>query len=502
MNVSYRTSKVLTAEFKTRVPLFKSISAIILLILFLWICINPIIETNKTIRIACDKTRNLCIFGETKILPKTKYITVAFSDVKDVFINTNHGRYENTYDFIIQTTRGDFYLYKDAYGLNYLSKLLKKFNNYKNNPLENNFAISQHNFFFFMLPTFCVFVFLLFLWIFIFMNGYKQSIDIDKEKDLICIKLYRVIWAKVRILKISEIRQLNILEIKAKMPNKGAEILYSINYISIDGSTRKFLFCPVEKDLLFSIYSQINKFLFNSDEQNIVSSENKPIQKNKFDNLPVDNKPLFVTKSPILMGVLAFLTSLFLAAVMKIGFYIQGAGIEVFIVPVAIIFALTLGWRLQSKLSTGYRLKYTACIALLYFLLLMSDYRHIQHIKSLNLFYIQHLYFIFLLCVAIFIFSDKVSESSAKAYIPPDVIPLDIKIKKRIACGCSFGFIVLSLLARILNNTNIISISNNIIFLSNIAIPFVIFLLFQYLLKYSWTNYMPPSEDKDEDVEI
>lgn len=493
----------LSFELKGQSSLIQIVFYVILLALLFCFCIGQIIETNKTIYLSCNKSKNICIFGEYKLFKGMRYLNIEYSAVKDAYIHTNHEKGGNTYDFIIPTTKGKFYLYKGAYGVDYLLNLQQTFNNYKNYSVQNLFTINQHNSFFLMFPTFCLFFILLGEYAFLFGTGYKQSITIDKDNDSISTKIYRLVGIKTINLKMSKIKQIYL---KKSITTKKSELVIMKCLLNDDRKLRVLSY-PIDKEFLTPIYNQINEFIFGDLNKNtdsdIVTDDIRDVMLPKYDLKDVqakENIPLFTTKSPIIMGVLAFITSFYIAAVLGIGFHVHFATIELFIVPIAVLYAFIVGWRLQAKLPVAYCLKFTLSTILPFLLFGFFQFHKSSTATSntyLGLFYMSTLF-----SFAIYFFSSIVSKTSAKSIIPPDVIPLDIKIKKRIICGISLVFIFLSLLARVLTNAEIISIDDNIILSLTFGIPFAIFIFFQCLVKYSWMNYLPPSENNVETIDV
>lgn len=501
MSTDINNSNSLNFELDGKMSLVQIIVYVIFLALLLCFCLSQIFETNKTIFLSCNKPRNICTFGEYKPFKGMRYLDIEYSAVKDAYINTNHERGGNTYDFVIPTTKGKLYLYKGAYGVEYLLNLQQIFNDYKNKALQNSFTINQHNSFFFMLPTFCIFFILLLGKILIFNLGYKQSIVINKEKDLILFNIHRLVGSKTTSLKITEIKQIYIHKLNVNVSKIEIAVIQSLLN---DGRKVNIISSPLDKATLVPICNSINEFIFgkfkNNEEINegIYDKSDANLQKYDFDSIHAPkNAPLFTTKSPIIMGILAFLTVLYISAVLKIGFNVRWASIELFVLPIALLYSYIIGWRLQTKLSMEYNFKYTASVILPFLLFGFFEYHNSQAIKIDNytmLFFLSVFY-----AILIYLINDIGSEHSSKSYIPPDVIPIDIKIRKRIICGISLGFIFLALLARVLNNAGFISINDNIIFSLTLGIPFAIFSFFQCMFKYSWMNYIPPSEDKDDE---
>lgn len=504
MSVDINTSNILNFELKGQVSLVKLIFYVIFLALLFLFCLIQIFETNKTIFLSCNKSRNICTFGEYKLFKGVRYLDIEYSAIKDAYIHTNHERGGNTYDFVIPATKGKFYLYKGAYGVDYLLNLQQTFNDYKNKSVQNSFTINQHNSFFFMLPTFCLFIILLGEYALLFGMGYKQSITVDRDKGIVDTRIHRLIGTKNIAIKISQIKQIYL---KKLMTNSKKSEIVIMKCLLNNDSKLKVLSNPIDKEILMPIYNQINEFIFGNLNKNtdgdIVTDDIRDVMLPKYNFKDVqvkENIPLFTTKSPIIMGILAFLTSLYISAVLKIGFHVRFASIELFIIPIAVLYAFILGWRLQSKLAFVYCLKFTLSTILPFLLLGFFEFHKSSTATSTT--YFGLFYMSILFSLAIYFFSGIVSKTSAQSIIPPDVIPLDIKIKKRIICGVSLIFIFLSLLAKVLNNAEMISIDDNIILFLTLGIPFAIFFFFQCLLKYSWMNYLPPSENDTEDIDV
>lgn len=118
----------------------------------------------------------------------------------------------------------------------------------------NNFQIlpnEQFNLTFSVIGTPFLFFVIILL---IFFIGTKETIIIDKDKDEIQILLHRVIWAKIRKFKISQIKNLNY-----KQENYGSQ--FFIQYVLFNDKKGRLLHLYYKGENLNPIYTQLNNFL-------------------------------------------------------------------------------------------------------------------------------------------------------------------------------------------------------------------------------------------------
>jgi len=219
-------------------------------------------ENNKKVSIECYKINNKCIFKENKYLFGTNQTYLPFDLMQNAYV-----KYLGTikaidkYSLIFPTMYGHFNLYFEVSGKTRLEKIAEEFNIDKNNTNLQQFSIYPTNKFQ-MTDTAILAPILLFLLIYlIFFKGIEEIITVNKNTDEIKIMLKRIIWAKSRIIQITEIQQLNLV----KVPYDSG---FTIKYLDLNNKRYSFLLSYYKSEKIYPIYNQLNEFIFGEKENN------------------------------------------------------------------------------------------------------------------------------------------------------------------------------------------------------------------------------------------
>jgi len=219
------------------------------------------VNDNKKITIKCNKIENTCTFKVEKFLFKTKEYTKPFNSLNDADVYVDgSSRGIRHYAFVIPSSQGALKLFTISNNKAYLAWLADNFNDAKNNSSINDFVILPPKQVFMTISVFNTLILLAVILFLIFFIGYKETIIVDKAEDKIKIILHRLVWSKSKIIKVSQIANINL-----KQENNGFR--YLIEYTLINGKKRKLFYMLYPSMTLSPIYSQLALFLFNKEKQ-------------------------------------------------------------------------------------------------------------------------------------------------------------------------------------------------------------------------------------------
>lgn len=252
----------LKLSINSTVPKSSLVSTVLMLGLVLFGSLFFSLDDNKKVTISCNKIENTCSFKLERFLSKTKEYTRSFDSLGDADMYVDgSSRGVRHYALEIPSSEGTLKLFTISNNKVYLSQIANDFNDAKNNLSVNNFVILPPEQIHMTLSVFCTLILLAVIFLLIFLCGYKEIITIDKAKDEIKIVLYRLVWSKSKIIKISQIADINL-----KQENYGSQVF--IEYTLLNGKKYKLFYLLYPNMILTPIYSQVSQFIFNQNIEN------------------------------------------------------------------------------------------------------------------------------------------------------------------------------------------------------------------------------------------
>lgn len=253
---------------------FQLIKLIFILFLVLIYATYDALENNKRTSIECNKQENICIFKEHKFFFGTKTTQLPFDLLGNAYLHlVGCTRGTCSYNLVIPSINNPklklINLYNNTEDKALLDWTVQHFNDFKNNSKLNDFRINSGKHFIVTVSVIAIPLFSFVIILFIFFIGSKETLILDKNNDEIRILLDRIIWAKVRRFKISQIKNLSY-----NQENLGTR--FYIKYTLESSKQGKLLYMYHPDDELKPIYNQMNEFIFGQNEDNnIISEETK-----------------------------------------------------------------------------------------------------------------------------------------------------------------------------------------------------------------------------------
>lgn len=256
MSIENVNQGTIRLECKKQITKLKLLPFFLLSLIILFLALKDAIEANKMVSIECNKIKNECVFKENDYILGQKQIIIPFNTLDDAYVKyAGTARAITNYDLIFPSSQGDFKLYDYVSMKSYLEYIAIEFNIQKNNPSINVIQINPPFSFHATYPT-IMGIALLFalLWV-VVGTCLNETILIDKTQDELIILFNRVIWAKKKKIRLSQIKSLYYKK-DICCPK------YSIEYYLNDGKSNKLLSLKYKEEDLKPIYNQLNEFIF------------------------------------------------------------------------------------------------------------------------------------------------------------------------------------------------------------------------------------------------
>jgi len=217
---------------------------------------------------------------------------------------------------------------------------------------------------------------------------------------------------------------------------------------------------------------------------------------------------VFILKSPVIMGIITFVSACILAIVFKLILGLKSMSLETTVIPLAIASPLFYTYHFKEQIKKAYRVKYALTITLLYALSNIFIILHLPELaqpKLLNMIVVLLIIFSTVIYLGVYFITGRFGKKSfiqnyPKAAIAKKNLPSATKKQINRVIYLLVIFLTLMSLAFELSEHHIINISDNMFLVLGVLFFGVMYYTLKYLKKTSGIDFTKNTEnDKDQD---